>query len=247
MRRPRSGYVSAFDKIDEGVKVITSRLLARLGDRADEAWDALRFNRNCLADLVVDLIVEEMDLASKSASIKIHPPALWHKNDGVVHFQVTSDGTSGEQWIRRLIRKGGFRPSVEAERVLLSEEFKPTSGVTTKIVIFRATRFKNRSDDSGDTIIERARNEAKDLGLRTPKAEVACLIREMFSDKEIRSLRLSRIIVMHRPVSIASAGWPALLEVNNIAGEHGNDMTVRYPSLGQKEWLDETGLAFVEP
>src|SRR3989338_3860444 len=60
------------------------------------------------------------------------PNRLWHEHGGVIYFSVTSDGTTGEQWIERLENKG-FLLSEYVKSVLRSSDFHPTSGVTTEI------------------------------------------------------------------------------------------------------------------
>src|SRR3989338_6914714 len=58
------------------------------------------------------------------------PTRSWREEDGVIYFSVTSDGTTGEDWITRLESKG-FRVGDYAKQVRRSPDFKPTSGVTT--------------------------------------------------------------------------------------------------------------------
>jgi hypothetical protein len=64
---------------------------------------------------------------SFSMSCSVH---TWTEKDNVIRFSVTSDGTTGEQWITRLESKGFFI-SVYAKGVLRSEEFKPAVSPTT--------------------------------------------------------------------------------------------------------------------
>ncbi|MEK7478188.1 MAG: hypothetical protein AAB645_02365, partial [Patescibacteria group bacterium] len=58
------------------------------------------------------------------------PTCTWREQDGVIYFSVTSDGTTGEDWIKRL-EGNGFRVGDYAKQVLRSPDFKPTNGVTT--------------------------------------------------------------------------------------------------------------------
>lgn len=45
------------------------------------------------------------------------PTRSWREEDGVIYFSVTSDGTTGEDWITRLESKG-FRVDDYAKQVL---------------------------------------------------------------------------------------------------------------------------------
>ncbi len=70
------------------------------------------------------------------------PPRTWTESDNVIRFSVTSDGTSGPEWIGRLEKKG-YRISDYAKSILKSKDFKPTSGVTTEIVVLKGQLFSD--------------------------------------------------------------------------------------------------------
>ena len=133
----------------------------------------------------------------------------WREQDGVIYFSVTSDGTTGLQWIERLEKKG-FRIGNYAKSVLRSDDFKPTSGVTTEIAVLRGMSF---ADNERTT--KNIRAEADCRNLTKPNAEVACLIRENFSDKEIEAMGLWWIVAMHEPIK-DFGGDPTLLRANRF-------------------------------
>ena len=122
-------------------------------------------------------------------------PTKWREENDIIYFSVTSDGTTGEQWIERLENKG-FRVGDYAKSILRSPDFKPTSGVTTEIAVLKGM-FWNDNDRTTSNI----RAEANKRKLLKPNAEVACLIREMFSDEEIEAMGLLWIVVMHEPIN----------------------------------------------
>ena len=110
----------------------------------------------------------------------------WTDDGTIIRFSVTSDGTSGKDWISRL-KKKGFRISNYAKSILRSKDFKPTSGVTTDIAILDTLFTDN------DRITKNIRAYAATLSfdgrkLSTPNAEIACLIREKFSDEDIEKM-----------------------------------------------------------
>lgn len=118
----------------------------------------------------------------------------WREENNVIYFSVTSDGTTGPQWIERLYGKN-LRISGYAERVLEKAGFKPTKGVTTEVAVLKGLCFS----DDGRTI-ENIRTQAVNRALETPSAEIACLIRDKFVGEEIEGMGLKRIIVMHKPI-----------------------------------------------
>lgn len=164
----------------------------------------------------------------------------WREQDGVIYFSVTSDGTTGEDWITRLECKG-FRPEKYAKSVLRSPDFKPTNGVTTEVTVFRGVLFEDT-----DRITKQIRVHAEKFTtsdkrkLTAPNAELACLIREKFTDKEIEDMGLVWIVVMHEPIN-DSDGDPRLL-----GADRGGDGRRLYAFYGRSDrrWRREYGFAF---
>lgn len=163
------------------------------------------------------------------------PERKWREENGIIYFSVTSDGTTGEEWITRLESKG-FRISDYAKSILCSKDFKPTSGVTTEIAILKGMLF----EDSNRTT-KKIRTEAESRKLTKPGAEIACLIRENFSDKEIEAMGLYWIVIMHEPIN-DSDGDPRLLIVGRV--DFGSWLITSYGFPG-REWVRGSGFAFV--
>ncbi len=126
------------------------------------------------------------------------PTRSWREQDGVIYFSVTSDGTTGPEWIERLEKKG-FRIGDHAKSMLRSLDFKPTNGITTEIAVLKGMLF---GDD--DRVTKKIRAEADKRKLEKPNAEVACLIRELFTDKEIEAMGLRRIVAMHEHIKVSN-------------------------------------------
>ena len=143
------------------------------------------------------------------------PTHSWREEDGVIYFSVTSDGTTGENWITRLESKG-FRVGDYAKQVLRSPDFKPTSGVTTEVAVLKGMLFEDN-----DRITKKIRAYAETFRtpdkrkLIVPNAELACLIREKFTDKEIEAMGLIWIVAMHEPIN-DSDGAPGLLDADRV-------------------------------
>lgn len=163
------------------------------------------------------------------------PIRQWSEKDGVVYFSVTSDGTTGLQWIERLEKKG-FRLSKWAKDVLNSPDFKPTNGIISDIAVLKGMLW-NDSDRTTKNI----RAEAEKKNLAKPNAEVACLIREKFSDKELEAMGLWWIVAMHEPIK-DSGGDPSLLSASRSGDGQGLDAAGGRPG---DRWCRGDGFAFV--
>src|SRR3989338_2547198 len=147
----------------------------------------------------------DMALRFLRGELSVSAPARsWREEDGVIYFSVISDSTTGEDWINRLESKG-FCEGDYAKQVLSSQDFKPTSGVTTEVAVLKGMLFKDN-----DRATREIRAEADKRKLEKPNAEVACLIREKFTDRELEAMGLWWIVVMHEPIN-DSDGDPNLL------------------------------------
>lgn len=134
------------------------------------------------------------------------PACKWREEDGVIYLTVTSDGKTGPQWIEHF-EKGGFNLGIYAKQVLSSSDFVPTNGVTYRIAVLKGKLFKD-----SERITSNIRVEADKRKFVKPNAEVACLIRNAFSDKELEAMGLYWIAVMHEPIN-DSGGDPLLLNI----------------------------------
>ena len=158
----------------------------------------------------------------------------WTEKDGVIRFSVTSDGTTGEEWINRL-EKQGFIISDWAKRLLLSKDFKPTTGIVYTIAVLKGNLFSDN-----ERITKNIRKDAENRKLTTPNAEVACLIREKFSDKELETMGISCIVTFHKPIK-GSDGSLNLL--NTIRSGDGSWLNAYYGDP-YCVWYSLDGFAF---
>jgi hypothetical protein len=165
----------------------------------------------------------------------VEPERRWREENGVIYLSVTSDGTTGPEWIARL-KKKGFRVSDYAKSVLCSKDFKPTSGVTTEIAILKGMLFED-----SNRVTKKIHTEAESRKLTKPNAEIACLIRENFSDEEIEAMGIYWIVAMHEPIK-DSGGGLRLLSVGRDDDGSWLDTGYGYPG---SEWVRGDGFAFV--
>jgi hypothetical protein len=159
----------------------------------------------------------------------------WRKQDGVIYFSVTSDGTPGPKWIERL-EGNGFHVEKYAKQVLCSPDFKPTNGITIEVAVLMGMLFANN-----DRTKKKILAEADKRKLTKPNAEVACLIRELFTDEEIEQMGLWWIVVMHEPIK-DSDDDPILLSARRDCGGRRLRACVDFSDGG---WDRGNGFAFV--
>ena len=162
------------------------------------------------------------------------PTCSWREEDGVIYFSVTSDGTTGEEWITRLESKG-LRAGNYAKQVLRSPDFKPTNGMTTEVAVLKGILFEDN-----DRITKKIRAEADKRKLGKPEPELACLIREKFTDKEIKAMGLMWIVAMHEPIN-DSDGGPGLLYADR---DDDGRWLYAYGGNPGLRWFRDDGFAF---
>ena len=180
----------------------------------------------------------DMALSFLRGELMVSEPARkWREQNGVIYFSVTSDGTTGEEWINRLDNKG-FRIGYYAESVLRSPDFKPTTGTVYNCAVIKGELF---SDE--DRITQNIHAEADRRKLGKPNAEVACLMREKFSDEDIKAMGLRWLVAMHEPIK-DSGGSPNLLGACNIDGSH--ELSAYY-SRHDGRYLRGLGFVFLVP
>ena len=151
-----------------------------------------------------------LDIVNGKAVIT-YPDRLWRLENGVIYFTVTSNGKTGEEWIAHFAAKK-ITVSDWAKQVLRSPDFQPTTGITYEIAVLKGDLF---TDD--DRIVKKIRKEATKRNLSVPNAEVACLIRDLFTDGELEAMGLYWIVTMHEPIN-DSGGDPRLLGANRCDG-----------------------------
>ncbi|OHA59582.1 MAG: hypothetical protein A2589_01840 [Candidatus Vogelbacteria bacterium RIFOXYD1_FULL_46_19] len=114
----------------------------------------------------------------------------------------------------------------------------PTNGVTYNIVV----RPGKKISDS-DRITKKIRAAADKKGWLKPHWEVACLIRDTFTDEQLEQMGLWYIVTMHEPIK-DSGGVPYLLDsCRSVDGRWLGANCVR-PGAS---WGDRGGFAFAVP
>ena len=186
--------------------------------------------------IVKDLGGEEGARKFLRGEVTVSEPARnWREHDGVIYFTVISDGTTGSEWITRFEQKG-IRLSDYAKSLLLSPDFRPTSGIVYQIAVLKGMLFNDN-----ERFTKNIRQEAGNRQLTKPSPEVACLIRWIFTDEEIKAMGLDWITAMHEPIK-DSAGDLILLSTDCDDDDSWLDAYYVNPD---RKWNRRRGFAFV--
>ncbi len=165
------------------------------------------------------------------------PVQRWRKDaDGVIRFTVVSSGFTPQQWAEHFKEKG-IQIGDCASQLLFSPSFKTTNGVRYNVAVLPGAMFK---DDN--RVTQNIRNEAGNHKLTKPEMELACLIRDTFTDEEVRKMGLKWIITMHEAVK-DSDGSPSQL---GTVCDGGNPWLRAYYDNPGRCWLQDSGFAFLE-
>ena len=159
----------------------------------------------------------------------------WREQDGIIYFTLPpTDGTTGRQWIERLAGKK-IQIGEYSKYIFLSNDFKPTIGIITEIAVIKGMLFED-----SERVTKNIRAMAESLKFTKPNPEVACLIREMFTDAEIEEMGLRWIVAMHEPIK-DSDGAPSLLGTDRY--DDGPWLRV-YDDRPDGQWRRDYGFAF---
>lgn len=152
---------------------------------------------------------------------------------------LTSNGLTGSQWIARL-KKKKYNIGTYAKQVLNSPDFKLSKkGTKHDIVIYKLEDLTTASYLESSNI----RKFAQEKGAKVPNAEIACLLREAMTDKEIEDMDLWWIAVFHEPIN-DSGGDPRLLGV----GRRGDGRWLRAADVRPYDrWFRGDGFVFLAP
>lgn len=118
----------------------------------------------------------------------------WFEKDGLIHLNLRSDGTTGEEWYFRL-KKKGYYIDINDYKILRSKEFKPTKGEEYSISILKGTAIEKKGISVSD-----AREEGKKRQLVEPNLEVICLLRDRLTCGDISEMGLCSVVIMNVPV-----------------------------------------------
>ncbi|MFP4514834.1 MAG: hypothetical protein ACLFNO_02405 [Parcubacteria group bacterium] len=190
--------------------------------------------KNIMMQTGINNPIEAMKIVN-AGEVELSLKKQWTEKDGLIYFSVSSDGTSGKDWISRLENQD-FKVGKYAKSVLLSKDFKPGKPMTYEIAILKGEIFKNNVRTT-----KNMRAEAKKLGLKTATPELACLIREKFTNNELRAMGLYWIVTMHKPIKDFT-DHPTLLCSECV--QNSSQLRAHHDSVKHR-WYRVDGFAFV--
>ncbi|MEI6627563.1 MAG: hypothetical protein WCL61_03125 [bacterium] len=144
----------------------------------------------------VDAVLADIGLGVSNRPVTPLKNGDWYEQGGVIYFKVVSDGTTGEEWIKRLEVDGRVLTE-EVKKLLCSPKFQPTSGVETKVSMIRGSMFSDEERVCGMVYYQA---EKRNLSKLNP--EIACLICEKFPNEENMKMDIFWIVVMHDPIKL---------------------------------------------
>ncbi|OHA58594.1 MAG: hypothetical protein A2571_02380 [Candidatus Vogelbacteria bacterium RIFOXYD1_FULL_44_32] len=123
--------------------------------------------------------------------------------DGLIHFSLTSTGETGAQWADWFtVNKFAVGSEFGSRYILRSASFKPSQvGTVYKIAVLPGNLFEKKRDW---TSISNVRAEADRQGLKHGEemnAEIACLLRREFANKELEAMGLFWVVCLHEPIA----------------------------------------------
>ncbi len=169
---------------------------------------------------------------------------MWREEDGIIYLSVTSDGTTGPDWIDRLERderfgQKGFGLCSDAEKLIGTMEFVSTTGVEMEIAILKGSRLVH-----GNRTLRQVYEESFARQYASLTVEAACLVRVAVTDEDIAAMGLQAVVVMHEPAYDQDHQFRYVIEVPREKDDFILDV---YPHYLDEEVSEDTGFAFLVP
>ncbi len=158
-------------------------------------------------------------------------------NSSMECITVISDGLTGEQLIAKLETAGYDLGNDAGDVKRIMRSAVVTEGVTYRVGIIKGEEFKEENRTT-----KKIRKEAARRHWQEPPVELAWLLREKLSNKDLEQMGLVWLVVMHK-AKTASSGLTNLLGLNN---EGGRRLGAFYSDHGHT-WGHKDGFAFLIP
>jgi hypothetical protein len=163
---------------------------------------------------------------------------------GQIEFDVTTLGLTAEGWKTRL-EQGGHKLSDWAKDILSKPDFdrnhRYEQGQTIKVFLIRGVEIKEADKRTTQNLQALATKQAGEASVTSLKGELALLIREKFTNEELREMGLWYIAVLHTPIVDSDGGPYVLYSRRDGGGSWVNAYWVKPGSI----WGDCGAFAFV--
>jgi len=168
-----------------------------------------------------------------SGELVISEPSLWFLKNGIIHFTVTSNGLTVQE---ETICSNGKK--ILVSRCVQGIKFRVTEGVKYPIVVIPSSFWLKDNERLTGNIFA----EAKTRRWTMPKIEVGYLIRQMFTDQQIRQMGFGSIITMHESIEDYDG-------IHGFLGTNPGDnpgLSMYFGTKPHSRWGIDHGFAFSE-
>lgn len=169
----------------------------------------------------------------------------WTEKGGRIYFEVTTLGLTAEEWKARLL-KAGHKISDYANDILSKPDYDQNHryepGKTLKVVLIRGKEIKKDSERLTKNLKAIAVKDFGEKSVSGLKGELALLIREKFTNKDLEEMGLWYIAVLHEPI-IVSGGYPSVLDSDRRDG--GSWLLANWVDPGNR-WNGNGAFAFLQ-
>lgn len=198
--------------------------------------------RNISGGVMQGWVQNPTDLKKVLKEALCPPEKTWTvEEDGTIRFFVTGLGLTGPEWIERLESQGhDISPTVK--ELLISPDFiSCEAGKKYQLGILPGKFFSNE-----ERTTENIRIEADRRSWITPETEIACIVRENLTNKQINQMGFISPSIMHKSIS------DSVRDSFVLALEQGGDrswlLADHNPgSGGSHHWGSKNGFVFVVP
>ena len=149
--------------------------------------DLETFVQNLMEQIGETDVKKAIELINSGKIVLANIKTDWEEKDDLISFSVISDGTSGPTWLYRLRNKGVYVDET-VQKVLLSDDFKPTVGIITYVHLLQGR------DVQTDEKYLTAESQKRKLIELCYGAEIACLTREKFSTLQINLMGVHQVV-----------------------------------------------------
>lgn len=140
-------------------------------------------------------MIDHQKIFAKLLEGVVEDPEIDPQDEGVIYLTVTlKEKTELREWLTRM-QKRNREIGWKTYMLLNPETFKFLPPGEYDIAILKGSSFRN-----ADRTLNKIREKANNMGLVTPHASIACLVREQFSDAEIESMGFMEIVTVHEPI-----------------------------------------------
>jgi hypothetical protein len=140
-------------------------------------------------------------------------PLIWEEKKGLIYLTLpATEGKTGKEWIDHFEEKE-INVDKSAEKIILSDHFKPTVGVIRRLAIIPGrSAVKDRSVGSICSM-------ADVMGLKPCTIEDVCQFREVLGQKNLYAAGIECFTAFFENILTESPGKPQSL----LFGHHDND------------------------